>query len=273
MMALSAGSIAGMSTAFALGGTLLAMSAAADSGWRWAMSWLSVPLIPIILVMLGLREPPRRGTVIARPSNRQAFAELWRYREVAIPIALGGVVAMIGDGAAMIWAAPTLSRQFKIPPDRVGALVATVLLVSGLVGPLVGGVLADICQRTRGPRRTMAAAAGLTLLSVPLGLFAVATHVQWFTVLFTAFMTIGVALNVMMPALTTIVIPNELRGVCMAVMSVVRRLWRHCNDWPCSGIRLRRRQCSRRSSIRRGHALFSAPDGAPSRPISAEMIP
>jgi MFS family permease len=157
--------------------------------------------------------------VIEKPSTMEAYAELWRYRAVIAPLIAGLVMVGIADGGATIWAAPTLSRNFGLQPDRVGEIMATVLLVSGILGPILGGVLADSCQRAGGPRRTMSALTGLALLCIPAGFFAVAPDLTLMSALFVTFMTIGVAFNVAVTALTTVVIPNELRGICMALLS------------------------------------------------------
>jgi MFS family permease len=127
----------------------------------------------------------------------------------------------VADGAAVIWAAPTLSRSFSLAPGRVGAIMATVLLVSGVLGPILGGVLADICQRTGGPPRTMLVLSGLAILSVPAGFFAIAPSVAAASGLLVVFVTVGYAISVTATTLTTVVIPNELRAFCMAVLIAI----------------------------------------------------
>jgi MFS family permease len=118
----------------------------------------------------------------------------------------------------LIWAAPMLLRRFGLPPDRIGSIMAMGMLVSGILGPILGGMLADLCQRTGGPRRTVAVLCGLALLSAPAGLFAFVPGVALSSILLVAAMTIMLAVAVMGMTLFTIVIPNELRGLCMSVL-------------------------------------------------------
>ena len=212
------GQVAGNSAAFALGGAFLAMSGSAPQGWRSAMLGLAVPMVPLLILMLALREPPRIGVAIRNPSVRQVWHELRHYRAMIAPLAIGIILAEIAIGAIIIWASPMLSRRYALPPDQIGAIMAMGMLVSGIGGPLIGGPLADLCQRTGGPRRTVAVLGGLALLSVPASLFAFVPGATLASVLLVASMTIVLAIVVMGMALFTIVIPNEIRGLCMSVL-------------------------------------------------------
>jgi MFS family permease len=218
-MTVTIGQYVGFSAAFALGGALLAMAGPAPNGWRTTMLWLSAPLGLIVFLLLGLREPPRTGRLIEAPSVPQSFSELWRYRAVIGPVMGGIIMAEIATLGALAWAAPTLSRNFALSPNRVGAIMAVVVLVSGILGSITGGILADFCQRTGGPRRTILTLSVLALLSVPVGLFGVVADVTASSVLLALFMTVVGAIIVMGTALFTIVIPNEVRGLCLAVSS------------------------------------------------------
>jgi MFS family permease len=97
--------------------------------------------------------------------------------------------------------------------------MGTTLLVGGIVGPLSGGFLADICQRVGGPRRTVLAISILALVSAPMGLFSLVPGTGAAGVLICMFFTIIAAAVNMAATLFTIVIPNELRGLCLSVMT------------------------------------------------------
>lgn len=212
------GQVAGNSAVFALGGSLLAMTGSEPEGWRWAMLWLVVPLGPLALWMLSLREPQRVGIAIRNPSIRQVWHELRHYRAMIAPLMIGIILAEIVIGAIIIWAAPMLSRQYDLRSDRIGAIMAIGMLISGILGPVVGGALADLCQRTGGPRRTVSVLSALALLSVPAGLFAFVPGAYSASILLVTTMTLVLAIVVMGMALFTVVIPNEIRGLCMSVL-------------------------------------------------------
>lgn len=212
------GQVAGNSAAFALGGEFMAMSDAGAAGWRWAMYALVVPMIPVLLMMLALREPTRAEVQIRSPSASQVWRELQRYRGQIAPLAIGIVLAEVAIGAIIIWAAPMLSRRYGLPPDQIGAIMGTGMLISGILGPCLGGPLADLCQRTGGPRRTVVVLFVLALLSVPAGLFAFVPGAALASVLLIFSMTVLLALVVMGMALFTLAIPNEIRGLCMSML-------------------------------------------------------
>ena len=219
------GQVVGNSAAFAWGGALLAMTGVEPEGWRSAMLWLSAPILPLLLLMLALREPPRIGVVIQNPSVRQVWDELKQYRARIAPLVIGIVLAEVAIGALIVWAVPMLSRAYALPPDRIGAIMGMGMLLSGIAGPLVGGPLADLCQRKGGSHRTVSVLAWLALLSAPLGLFAFVTGVAAASIMLIAVMTLTLAIVVMGMALFTIVIPNELRGLCMSVLVALEILF------------------------------------------------
>jgi MFS family permease len=218
-MVMAIGQAAGMSAVFALGGALLAHYSNHDDGWRWSMLWLTSLLALSIAPILAMREPVRAGVVVPNPRLRDALVGLWSYRKILAPLIIGMIIVGVSDGAALIWAAPTLARNFALPPERVGSIMATVLLVMGLLGPVGGGMLADFAQRTGGPRRTFLVLSGLTLLSVPAGLFPVISAVFPASALLLLFVTIGFMIALIFATLVTVVIPNELRGLCLTIAS------------------------------------------------------
>ena len=220
----SGGSDLGSPAAFAIGGALLVTHGSDPDGWRWSMLVMTGPaLLVVILLVLGLREPPRTDLITRNPSIRAAIGELWRYRRVITPLLAARCMVWLADGATIIWSAPFFTRRFGLAPDRIGAIMATVLLAAGLAAPIAGGFLADVCQRSGGPRRTMLALTGLALLSVPASLFAfgIATAPLLTAVLLVAFVTLGFMTNMTGGILATIVIPNEVRGSYLSVSMVV----------------------------------------------------
>lgn len=216
-MVVAVGEVAGASAAFALGGALVSMFDFGN-GWRWAIVCLGIPLLPAILSMWALREPPRTGFTIQNPTVRDAIAELWSYRSIVSILLVGRVIVGIADGAALIWAAPTLSRSYHLAPDRTGSIMGVVLLVSGVLGPIIGGMMADLCQRAGGPRRTVTILMWLSLLSIPPGLFPFMPEATSASILLLILVAICDAILVMVVPVTTVLIPNELRGLCMSLL-------------------------------------------------------
>lgn len=218
-MTVTIGAAVGMSAAFALGGELLSLESVSSGSWHAVALWLSAPLVLVLGILLCLREPLSCRAASRTLTPRELCARLWPYRAVAFPLIIGLAITQIADGAAAIWAGPLLLRRFDLAPSQMGALMGSILLGSGVLGPLVGGFTADACQRSGGPKRTVKALMGMTILSIPAGLFGIAPTVAWVSLSLEVFMIVGVAFNVAVPSLVTIVMPADLRGVCMALMS------------------------------------------------------
>lgn len=217
-MVVTIGEVAGASAAFAFGGALLTLPGPSHHSWQVALLCLTAPLLPVTLTLLRMREPERTGVVVSRPSARQTCVELWRYRASFAPLLAGKVMVGTAYGAVLIWAAPALSRSFNLSPERVGSILATTLLIGGLSGPVLGGFLADVCQRTGGPARTMLALTGLGLLAALSGCFAILPGPAEASALLIAFMTTVAVTGVTEMTLTTVIVPNELRGLCLSVL-------------------------------------------------------
>lgn len=65
----------------------------------------------------------------------------------------------------------------------------------------------------------------LTLLSLPCGFFAIAPGIASGSVLLLLFVTLGLAVSTMTLTLSIVVMPNELRGLCIALYTVAGALF------------------------------------------------
>lgn len=209
---------AGMAAAFALGGVVAASYGDDPAGWRWALAWLTVPLFPLALLIIPMRDPPRAAAGSSRSPGRQAFAELWRHRRLIGPLLIGLIMIEMIIGAALVWALPALTRNFALSPDRAGVIMSVAVLASGVLGSISGGLLADLCQRTGGPRRTLSLLSLLALLNVPMSLFAVVSGLALASVLLFGALSLFSAIAVQAIVLLTIVTPAGVRGLCLSIM-------------------------------------------------------
>jgi MFS family permease len=213
------GQYAGVAAAFGLGGSLLSMFASEHDAWRVTMLALTGPLVVVLLAMLALREPARKGRVIKHPSVRDSMSEFWSHRTVVGPLLAGIIFAEMAIAAVMVWAAPTLSRRFGLAPADVGAIMAIAIPVGGIAGAIVGGLLADFCQRTGGPRRTVGATGVMSLICIPAGLFAIMPGVPLASIALIVLIGSLTAICVVGTTVLTVVIPNELRGLCISLLT------------------------------------------------------
>jgi MFS family permease len=209
----------GMSAVFALGGALLVVLGAYPSGWREVMLWLTGPLGGVALAMLAMREPPRAGADAAGLSVRETYVRLIRGRAALVWFMAAMVWAEMAVVAELTWAAPAFARSMRLEPQQIGAIMAVALLVSGVIGPIAGGLLADLCHRSGGPQRTSWVLSSLAILAAPAGCFALAPGVASASCLLLLFMMIIGATLVAGIAVLTIVIPAEYRGLGMATLA------------------------------------------------------
>lgn len=218
LIAMALGSTAATSLAFAGAGALLESSRMGQSGWREVMLLLTIPIVPVLGALIAMREPPRTDVVVKQPSFRQAIGELWSLRQVVVPLLAIVAMAEIAYGAVLVWAAPGFSRSLQVPLAQADATMGVVLLVSGIVGPMVGGSVADLCQRIGGPRRTLSMLGVAVLLCIPFGVFSIIPTYAVAAVTLGIFMTVVTGAIVVETAVLIIVVPNELRGVCTGIM-------------------------------------------------------
>jgi MFS family permease len=211
----------GMAAAFALGGLLLHLFGKGPGSWRTAMFGLSMPLVPAALLTLRLREPPRAEMHSPARSSGARWQEIWSYRATLAPLLIGIVMGQIALWADFIWAAPMLARRFALTPGQTGMVMAAGLLGSGVLGSIGGGILADRCHRQGGAARTTRALSVLSVLSIPAALFALLSDPVAAGLVLGVFLTLTNMLAVIGTSLFIVVIPNELRGSCVALLVAV----------------------------------------------------
>ena len=213
--------VGGVSAAFALGGELAAYFSHLSNGWRWSMLGLAFPLALVLFLVLRVREPRQVNDVRHTPGWRETVAALWHYRAKLVTLSFGHLIVAVGYTMALVWTTPILARHFKLSPDRIGMLMGAVLLVSGLLGPLLGGTLADLCRRTGGTRRLISLMTVLALIQVPSGLYGVMPSVPLVTLLLLVLCTLSGMKGIICTTVTSLIVPKELLGASLGVLVAV----------------------------------------------------
>ncbi|MFD0849002.1 MFS transporter [Sphingosinicella xenopeptidilytica] len=218
--------------AFALGGAVLVtydpatapqIGAAQLQGWSWALLWMAGLALPFLLPLLLLREQPRHHQTSSggNLSIHVAMRMLWNYRRVVVPIQLGRATLSIADGAVIVWGAPFFARKFHLPPDQIGAIMGSILLISGILGLLFGGPLVDFYMRRGGPRLVLTCMAAIALFSIPCAFFALLPSVTIVAFVMCLFLVAGFTIATCALGLNLIVIPSELRGLNLGITIVI----------------------------------------------------
>lgn len=214
------GQYTGMAGAFALGGQLLTIY----GDWREATLWVNAIPLAVVVLMTLAQETARKEKGNCVASTRESLRKLWNLRRLVLPLVLGLVLADICVFGVLAWAAPVLTRTYGVDSGTVGSAISIAVVVSGVAGPIFGGLLADASHKRGGARFTMMVLAILAGLSALASLFAVMPSMTSAIVLMTVLMAFGGGILIIGVTLFTIVIPNELRGLCLSLSASMQFL-------------------------------------------------
>jgi MFS family permease len=194
--------------------------------WKAVFVIVGLPGLPLALLMLTLREPPRRERALPTAGGRPRLAGFLRrnWRPLAIVLAPNALIALVGYGV-IAWMATGFVRTYGLSPARAGLVCGAIMLVAAPAGALIGGYLGD-----RWTARGLAG--GKMLLPVLTGVGgAVAFSAWWLAadlrlaiVFGAAAFTLQVATTAVAPAALNDLVPNELRGQMSAVFLLVTGL-------------------------------------------------
>ncbi len=223
MLVVNIGKMMGIAGAFALGGWLFGAFAGGRlplfggmAPWRATHAVLAIVSLVSIVPLLLLREPARREVAVTTHAPfRVLAAELWSRRRFLLPLFVGQVAVVMADNAALVWAAPVLSRRYGLQPGDFAGWMGALVLVSGLAGTLLGGFSADLGQRSGRRGGLLVGALVAAILGVPAALFPVAPSVTWFAFAFGTLSLCGAVTGLATSVALTVLIPNELRGLCI----------------------------------------------------------
>jgi MFS family permease len=181
----SAGTLLGAAIGLTLGGFV------ADAfGWRYAFFIVGIPGLIAAFLAWRMLEPKRGAfenaegdtnkvnTIQAHGSIGKDFLESL-IKLPHIPTYWTLVAALVFSfftiGGTSFWLPTYFVDAFRLSVGRAGAISGAVLVVSGLIGTVAGGRLADFVQRRRPEGRLLVAALGF-LVGAPLVLIALLIH-------------------------------------------------------------------------------------------------
>jgi len=221
MLMVTLGKSLGIAGAFALTGWLFGWFAS-GSALFGAVSWRAVHLalaglaVVASLPLLLLAEPARQEVAASNHAPfRVVAAELWARRAFLLPLFMGQVSVVMADAAAGIWAAPVLSRNFGLSPQQFGGWMGALLLGTGIAGALVGGTLADIGQKSGRRGGLLIGAVAAAALGIPAALFPLTGSIPLFALALGTLMLAGTVTGLITSVAITVLLPNEVRGLCL----------------------------------------------------------
>lgn len=227
LLLLSIGNMVGLAAAFAIAGALLGHFAQAAPLLPGLAPWRSVHLafagasFGLALLLLTLREPARREVTDTSTSIGAALRALWQRRALLGPLFIGQVTVVMADAAATIWAAPVLERSYGLTPEQFGGWMGLVLLGSGLVGAFAGGFAADFGHKSKLRGGILLGAVIAATLAIPGAFFPLMPDATGFAWMLFLLLTCGAITGLTTAAAISVLVPNEIRGVCLGAFVVI----------------------------------------------------
>lgn len=223
LLIVTMGKTLGQAGAFALTGWLFGMflhGASVDwfgaAPWRSAHYALALISLATIAPLLLLREPARHEVAASiHAPFRVVMRELWDRRAFLLPLFAGQVTVVMADAAAAIWAAPVLTRTYGLSPEEFAGWMGALIFASGAVGSILGGIAADIGQKRGGRGGLLLGAVIAAGLGIPAALFPIMPSVPLFAIALGTLVFCGTITGIITSVALTVLIPNELRGLCI----------------------------------------------------------
>ncbi|WP_324699222.1 MFS transporter [Novosphingobium sp. RL4] len=201
-------------------------------GWQWILVWIGMPAFLIALLFLTVREPQRlvrhdiasqipEGATLARRvmtfTGLDAAKAIRANRRVYYPLFLGLALSALESFGLAFWRVPFLIRTYGWNEAQIGAVTSVTVLVSSLLGLLLGGIFVEWLARRHKDANVRAAFicfAVVTVCSIlaplmPTGLLSIL--VMSFGAMF------GIAGAVPQNAAIQRVAPNAMRGQVTAI--------------------------------------------------------
>ena len=178
----------GVAAGFTVAGLILGAVAAGhvpamfgSTPWRSVQWMLGIGSAILILPLLFLREP-QRHEVEAGPGApfKVVWSEAKARRAWIIPLFIGQTRVVMADAAAAIWVSPILQRNYHVQPGEFAGWLGALVLVTGIVGAIIGGIVADAGQKSRIRGGLLIGAIVAAAVGIPSALFPVIGSVGGF---------------------------------------------------------------------------------------------
>jgi len=224
---LQLGFIGGNTLGIYLGGALLALGAVLPASlfglsmhsWQWVLVMVGTPGIAIAILMLFVKEPPRRGSVRQGQSLplSAVLREIWARRRIYLPLFIGLAFSATESFGLQAWRSPFLIRTYGWTEMQVASVMSVIYLVFSLLGAFLGTVFVEWLSK-RYKDANVRASAILFALTVPFEVIAplMPNGLAASLCLGCALMC-GLASAVPQNAAIQRITPNDMRGLVTAI--------------------------------------------------------
>jgi MFS family permease len=148
-------------------------------GWRSAFLAAGIPGLIIAIFVSRIYEPPRPPSPVTATADWRGYLHLFQNRRYAMIV--GGYAAYtFAIGALAFWLPAFLEREHGLNRSEVTVQFGMVIVITGLLGTLVGGIIADKLEK-RGVHQSGLWVSGLSTLSAfPFFLYVLFSHGSYF---------------------------------------------------------------------------------------------
>ena len=231
MLFVSMGNTFGPALAFVGGGALVTAFAAdldlpglALTPWRETALVIGIASAVLLVPQMLVREPVRHEVENAGASLKAMARALWARRRFLLPLFVGQISVIMADAAAGVWAVPVLQRDLGQSVGQAAALLGGLLLLAGILGPVIGGFVADRGHRSSVRGGILIGAVVASAIGVPAALFPIITGVPAFAVVLFLLLMAGSMTGLITATAIAVLVPNEERGVCLGAFMILGAL-------------------------------------------------
>lgn len=231
MLFVSMGNTFGPALAFVGGGALVtAFAAGLDlpglvlSPWRETALVIGIASAVLLVPQMLVREPVRHEVENAGASLKAMARALWSRRRFLLPLFVGQISVIMADAAAGVWAVPVLQRDLGQSVGAAAALLGGLLLLAGVLGPVIGGFVADRGHRSSVRGGILIGAVVASAIGVPAALFPIVTGVPAFAFVLFLLLMAGAMTGLITATAIAVLVPNEERGVCLGAFMILGSL-------------------------------------------------
>jgi MFS family permease len=231
MLFVSMGNTFGPALAFVGGGALVTAFAGdldlpglALTPWRETALVIGIASAVLLIPQMLVREPVRHEVENAGASLKAMARALWARRRFLLPLFVGQISVIMADAAAGVWAVPVLQRDLGQSVGQAAALLGGLLLLAGILGPVIGGFVADRGHRSSVRGGILIGAVVASAIGVPAALFPIITGVPAFGFVLFLLLMAGSMTGLITATAIAVLVPNEERGVCLGAFMILGAL-------------------------------------------------
>ena len=231
MLFVSMGNTFGPALAFVGGGALVTAFAAdldlpglALTPWRETALVIGIASAVLLIPQMLVREPVRHEVENAGASLKAMARALWARRRFLLPLFVGQISVIMADAAAGVWAVPVLQRDLGQSVGQAAALLGGLLLLAGILGPVIGGFVADRGHKSSVRGGILIGAVVASAIGVPAALFPILTGVPAFGFVLFLLLMAGSMTGLITATAIAVLVPNEERGVCLGAFMILGAL-------------------------------------------------